>query len=68
MVTDPSGALMPEASVELKNNAQSIVQTQSTNVVGEYSFSFVAPGNYTLGGFQLQRPRSFFPAQIQWLD
>ncbi len=48
VVTDPSGALLPDGAVELKDNAKGIVQTQNTNGVGEYSFSFVAPGSYTL--------------------
>jgi hypothetical protein len=48
VVTDPSGALVPEAVTELKDNAKGIVQTKDTNAVGEYSYSFVAPGNYTL--------------------
>ncbi len=48
VVTDPSDALVPYANVELKDNAKGITQTKSTNSVGEYSFSFVAPSNYTL--------------------
>ncbi len=47
-VTDPSDALVPYANVELKDNTKGIWQTRSTNSVGEYSFPFVAPGNYTL--------------------
>lgn len=39
VVTDPSDALLPNASVELKDNAKGIIQTKSTNDVGEYSFS-----------------------------
>ena len=48
MVTDPSGALVPGAAVELKDNAKGIIQISGTNAVGEYSYSFVAPDNYTL--------------------
>jgi hypothetical protein len=48
VVTDPSDAVVPDANVELKDNAKGIVQTKSTNPDGEYSFSFVAPGVYTL--------------------
>ena len=48
VVTDPSDVLVQDASVELKDSAKGIIQTKSTYGVGEYSFSFVAPGNYTL--------------------
>jgi hypothetical protein len=48
VVTDPSNSLVPDATVELKDNAKGIIQTKGTNAVGEYSYSFVAPGNYTL--------------------
>ncbi len=48
VVIDPSGALVAGAGIELKDNAKGIIQTTSTNSIGEYSFSFVPPGNYTL--------------------
>jgi hypothetical protein len=48
VVTDPSNSLVPDATVELKDNAKGIIQTKGTNAVGEYSYSFVAPGDYTL--------------------
>ena len=46
--TDPSGAVVPGANVELRDNAKGTSQTKSTNPDGGYFFSFVAPGNYTL--------------------
>jgi hypothetical protein len=48
VVSDPSNAVVPDAKVELRDTAKGIGQTKSTNLNGEYSFSFVAPGNYTL--------------------
>src|SRR5215469_6907793 len=48
VVTDPSGALVPDANVELKDNAKGIIHTGNTNSEGRYLFFFVAPGNYTL--------------------
>ena len=48
VVTDPSNAVVPDAKVELRDNAKGIRQTKTTNPNGEYFFSFVAPGNYTL--------------------
>jgi hypothetical protein len=48
VVTDPSDAVVPGASVELRDNAKGISQTKTTNPDGGYLFSFVAPGNYTL--------------------
>lgn len=48
VVTDPSGAVIPDANVELLDNAKGLIQTTKTNSSGEYLFSFVAPGNYAL--------------------
>lgn len=47
-VIDPSGAAVPDTNVELMDNAKGITQTKRTNLDGEYLFSFVAPGPYTL--------------------
>ena len=48
VVMDPSEAVVPDANVELRDNAKGINQTKTTNSEGGYLFSFVAPGNYTL--------------------
>ena len=47
-VIDPSGEVVPDAKVELRDNAKGISQTTNSNPDGEYVFSFVPPGNYTL--------------------
>jgi hypothetical protein len=55
-VTDPSGAAVPGAKVTLLNAATNISQTTSTNMAGNYRFSFLVPGTYSVtvsaAGFQ----------------
>src|SRR5262245_22146318 len=48
VVTDPSGAIVPDAIVELKDNAKGDTQSTRTNTDGEYLYSFLRPGNFTL--------------------
>jgi hypothetical protein len=59
LVTDPSAAVVPEAEVELKNNAKGTILATRTNRDGVYQFYFLAPGSYTLtvirDGFQGER-------------
>lgn len=52
-VTDPSGAAVPSASVELKSASGATVASTSTDDGGLYSFTDVPAGNYEL---QLQSP------------
>jgi hypothetical protein len=47
-VTDPSGAAVPNASIQLLNTETNAVLTATTNNAGEYSFANVAPGDYKL--------------------
>src|ERR1017187_9737208 len=58
VVTDPSGAVVPDADVEIKNDSKGTTQSMRTNRDGVYRFSFVAPARYTLtvshGGFQTE--------------
>ncbi len=55
-ITDPSGAVVPNASVTLKSNESGATQTRSTNQQGAYRFSLLSPGTYTISvsasGFQ----------------
>jgi hypothetical protein len=46
VVTDPSGAVVPDANVSIKDKATSYVQTISTNSVGRYTFVNLRPGDY----------------------
>jgi hypothetical protein len=48
VVSDPSGAVVPDAIVELKDNAKGDTQSTRTNAEGEYLYSFLRPGNFTL--------------------
>ncbi len=56
VVTDQTGAVMPNAKVELVDVATGMVRSASTNESGRYSFAAVNPGSYTVkasaSGFQ----------------
>jgi hypothetical protein len=47
-VTDPSGAVVPNATVVLKNNATGAQHTTTTTSSGAYRFSLLPPGSYTV--------------------
>lgn len=47
-VTDPSGAVVPNATVDLKNDSTGESQTTQTNGQGQYRFSLLKPGSYTM--------------------
>ena len=47
-VTDPSGAVVPGATVTLQNTGTGASQTQMTGSAGEYRFALVPPGTYTI--------------------
>ena len=55
-VTDPSGASVPGATVTIQNVQTNQSRTTTTNAVGNYEFSFLPIGSYTLAvessGFQ----------------
>src|SRR5438309_11313426 len=55
-ITDPSGAVVPNATVSIINNATGQTQTATTNSSGAYRFSLLPPGGYTVNaaasGFQ----------------
>jgi Carboxypeptidase regulatory-like domain len=48
VVTDPSGAVVPDAQVEIKNDSKGTTQSMKTDREGAYQFSFLAPARYTL--------------------
>src|ERR1700674_3263648 len=48
VVTDPSGAVVLGADVEIKNNSKGTTQSMKTDREGVYRFFFLAPGRYTL--------------------
>ncbi|HYL74769.1 MAG TPA: carboxypeptidase regulatory-like domain-containing protein [Bryobacteraceae bacterium] len=47
-VTDPTGAIIANSKVTLKNEATGETQTATTNDSGEFRFSLLRPGQYTL--------------------
>src|SRR5512146_964524 len=47
-VTDPSGAVVPGATVTLKNTANGASQTRTTTGSGFYEFALLPPGTYTV--------------------
>jgi len=55
-VSDPQGAALPGATVELVQSATNVSQRAQTNGEGFYSFDFLPPGAYaasvSLGGFK----------------
>jgi len=55
-VTDPSGAVLPGATITLRNLATGATQTATTNGQGSYQFTLLPPANYqvsaTARGFQ----------------
>src|SRR5271154_501501 len=58
IVTDPSGAAIPDSAVTLTNAATNTSLRATTNGDGNYRFAFVTPGTYKLeasaSGFQNQ--------------
>jgi len=55
-VTDPSGAVMPNVPVRLRNLDDGSVTNGKTTAQGYYEFAYLKPGNYSVGvnasGFQ----------------
>ena len=47
-VTDPSGAVVPNAKVTARNDATGQARTVTTNSVGAYTITNVSSGNYTV--------------------
>ncbi|HUI84598.1 MAG TPA: carboxypeptidase regulatory-like domain-containing protein [Candidatus Binatia bacterium] len=47
-VTDPSGAVVSGAAVTLKSDATGATRTATTGSNGNYRFSLLSPGNYTI--------------------
>jgi hypothetical protein len=47
-VTDPTGAILPNATVTIKNLATQEQRTAQSNSAGAYSFPFLQPGHYSV--------------------
>src|SRR5437667_4242145 len=56
IVTDQSGAVVPNAKVEAKNDDTGVVFEQNTSSAGTYAFPSLTPGRYSItvthAGFQ----------------
>src|SRR3954453_2925176 len=48
VVTDPSGAVVPNAKVTVVSDATGETHTANSNGQGVYRFSFLKPGSYTV--------------------
>src|SRR5215471_9827181 len=59
VVTDQSNAVLPNANVEIDDNAKGIAQSTRTDREGVYRFFFLAPSKYALtvthDGFREER-------------
>src|SRR5438132_236527 len=62
IVTDPTGAVLPGAEIEIVNEGTSAVTHQVTSETGEFVFNFVPAGTYTLKitmpGFKVYESRA----------
>src|SRR5215467_2875890 len=73
-VTDPAGALVPNAALTLTNLDTNDARRQLTNESGEYTFAAVSPGRYRLAlehpGFKrvVQEPIEVRVQQFVTLD
>lgn len=47
-VTDNTGAILPDTTVQLKNETTGVIQTTKTNADGDYNFPDLNPGSYTI--------------------
>jgi len=47
-VTDPSGAVVPNATVTLKSNGTGATRNTTSTNNGSYRFSLLQPGSYTV--------------------
>jgi hypothetical protein len=63
VVTDPSGAVLAGVQVTLTNTDTGVVRTLSTQASGDYRFTAVAPGTYSVG----VRAQGFSPESINGL-
>jgi carboxypeptidase family protein len=67
LVTDPSGAVVPQAKVRAVNNATRQAYTATTTTSGDYLIPYVLPGTYTVSvaaeGFKTKvQDNVFLPA------
>jgi hypothetical protein len=58
-VTDPSGAVIPNAKITVQNQDNNAVRTTTTTAAGDYTVPYLSVGSYTVSveapGFKLER-------------
>src|SRR4051794_9425398 len=63
VVRDPSGSIVPEVKLTLRNLETSVERSAASNEAGNYVFLNVTPGRYTLeaskSGFQISQLPQF---------
>ena len=47
-ITDPSGAVVPQSKIELRDNATGALRSTNADAAGQYAFAQVAPGLYSI--------------------
>src|SRR4051812_31439653 len=47
-VKDPNGAVVPNATITMRDDAHNIERTVQSNAQGEYLFSLLPPGTHTM--------------------
>jgi len=69
VVRDPTGAVVPNATISLAAVATSVVRTTISNGAGEYVFTSLTPGQYTVqasaAGFSVKKVSQFLLATGQ---
>ena len=47
-ITAPSGAVVPQAKIELRDSATGVLRTASADAAGQYAFAQITPGLYSI--------------------
>src|SRR6516165_3251174 len=64
VVTDPSGAVVPDVTVTIKEKATNATQTQTTNSAGRYTFVNLRPGDYEVTITKTGFAKAVIPSDI----
>ena len=63
-VKDPTGAMLPGATVQLKSVDTGATQSGTTNSSGQYQFTLLKPGHYTVTGTQAGFQTTQTPVEV----